>query len=278
MSGGKPSDYEYELANFTVGLCKLNYDGKEPTATPVGTASLVQIGSLRGLLTAAHVLEILPDCGQISVVRFPRKGDQRQTQKIEMSLAEKVKLSGEKFGPEGPDLGFLKLPPVNVSNLQATNSFLNLEKSDDEILDINNSVSDHVDVVLGVVEEWTERHAGERPTERVVVLQMLAGYGDIIKTTEKNDFDFYTFLASYDDDFRKPDSYGGVSGGGLWRIFVQKNEDGDREVLSRSLIGLAFYEEHGDNGCHTIVCHGVKSIYRQLTAKLCKKWPELTGS
>lgn len=266
--------YEYQIANYTVGLCKVSRVGEEERAEPVGTATLIQFGSVYGLLTAAHVLAHLPDQGNVPVVRFPFRDNQLQKQVIDMSLAEKVILRGETFGPEGPDLGFLRLPPASVSSLKATNSFVNVEKVRDEVLDGPEEKVDFEDVIFGVVEEWTESVPVLQPNARTVELKLLAGFGEIVSTSKRNGFDFYTFEASYDDDFKKPESYGGVSGGGLWRIFVEREKGGDLIVLGRKLIGVAFYQLRDESGAHTIVCHGPIGIYSSFVDELLAKWPD----
>jgi hypothetical protein len=42
-----------------------------------------------------------------------------------------------------------------------------------------------------------------------------------------------------------PDSFGGTSGGGLWRVYVRKRDDGSFEAVHHRLIGIASREDKG---------------------------------
>src|SRR5438132_424110 len=83
-------------------------------------------GSGFPLLTAAHVLQNLPNRGEVALLLFPGNERRLQKQTIDMALADKVMLAAATFGSSGPDLGFLRLPEVNVENLRATNSFCSI--------------------------------------------------------------------------------------------------------------------------------------------------------
>ena len=49
-------------------------------------------------------------------MRFPGKPGLLQRQTIDMRLAEKLVIADGNEGPTGPDLGFVRLPRVNVEN------------------------------------------------------------------------------------------------------------------------------------------------------------------
>lgn len=42
-----------------------------------------------------------------------------------------------------------------------------------------------------------------------------------------------------------PDSFGGTSGGGLWRIYLRRREDGSFEAVHHRLLGIASSEDKG---------------------------------
>jgi hypothetical protein len=58
------ADSAREIANFSVGLAKLIVRDKAEDAIPAGSGTLVTIGSVAGILTAAHVVKNLPDAGR----------------------------------------------------------------------------------------------------------------------------------------------------------------------------------------------------------------------
>lgn len=57
-----------ETAYYTMGFVQLTRDRNIEEATSAGSGTFVRIGSLHGVLTAAHVLENLPTSGTVGVV------------------------------------------------------------------------------------------------------------------------------------------------------------------------------------------------------------------
>jgi len=53
-----------------------------------------------------------------------------------MGHARKLMIRGRVFGPKGPDVAFLRLPPKNIASFKGTNSFYNLGKRRDDVLAI----------------------------------------------------------------------------------------------------------------------------------------------
>ena len=49
-----------------------------------------------------------------------------------------------------------------------------------------------------------------------------------------------------------PDSFGGTSGGGLWRVYARKSEDGKYTTVHRRLIGIA----SGSGSSSAVIIHG----------------------
>jgi hypothetical protein len=67
------ADAARKIANFSVGLAKLIVHGNAENAIPAGSGTLVTIGTVAGILTAAHVVKNLPDAGDMALMRFPGK-------------------------------------------------------------------------------------------------------------------------------------------------------------------------------------------------------------
>ena len=70
------------------------------------------------------------------------------------------------------------------------------------------------------------------------------------------------------------DSFGGVSGGGVWRVPVYRKKGdpkGAEYYQNRTLAGVAFYEEnHLPDGRFFVRTHGPKSLYRTFLPELRK--------
>ena len=83
-------------------------------------------------------------------------------------------------------------------------------------------------------------------------------------------FDLLRFVP--DADATLPASYKGTSGGSLWDLVVRQSDGGEWSLLQKRLIGVAYYEGHGE--ARHIMCHGPSGIYQQLFEQVRKKWPE----
>ena len=257
------------IANFSIGLAELCVQGNVEDALPAGSGTLVTIGAVAGILTAAHVVANLPDRGEIALIRFPGRPGELQKQTIDMTLAEKLIIASGSNSRLGPDLGFLRLPKVNVDNLRATNSFLNIGKRYGAELPAHEG-SAYVDALVGVVAEWTQDDLITlRPRRKS--FELLYSGGTVTRKYACNGFDLCNFRPSNAPESKLPASYGGVSGGGLWRTYFMP--DGSGNVIENRLVGLAFYEVPKANGLMELICHGPRSVYKYAIAKINQKWP-----
>jgi hypothetical protein len=258
-----------DLANFAVGFGKITVNANMEDAIAAGSGTLVTIGSIDGILTAAHVLEALPNRGEVALLRFPNRLALPQKQTIDMSLAERVIISADEYNPNGPDLGFLRLPPLNAQNLRATNSFRDISSKRDAVTASQPGTA-YVDAVVGVVAEWT-KDLPSHPSTRLKSFDLLFCCGTVVANDQVGNFDVYTFKPDFESPISPPSTYGGVSGGGLWRIYFIP--DGSNRVLERRLIGAAFYELRADDALR-VRCHGPGSVYDRLIGKVLERWPQ----
>jgi len=149
------------ISDFSIGFAKLDVASGEEDAAPAGSGALVTVGSIQGILTAAHVLEELPDHGEVGLIRFTRNRV-LQKQTIDMSLAEKLAIRGNGQEVDGPDIGFLRLATHQAGALSATNVFFNLSKREESVLGNKHPSSQYFEGVSGIIAEWTAYdHAGE---------------------------------------------------------------------------------------------------------------------
>lgn len=214
-----------EIADFTVGFIILSKQDDVEDAHPAGSGALVSVGSIYGILTAAHVLKNLPNQGEVGIVRFPGSPSNAQRQTIKMETTEKLVIAAKKFGPEGPDLGFLRLPPDDVETFQARNVFFNLEKRRMSVLTDDEPGPPYFDGISGVVAEWTTDLPPEQGFARTKGFNAFFGVGLVVREHEVNDADLYDFEVTYEPTTNTPDNFKGTSGGALWRVYCTKNND-----------------------------------------------------
>jgi hypothetical protein len=268
------ADAARSIANFTVSLLKLHVRDNAEDATAAGSGTLVTIDNVAGILTAAHVIRNLPDQGEIALVRFQGKPAQLQKQTIDTGMAEKLVIASGNDDDSGPDLGFLRLPMVNVQNLRATNSFLNIGIRHGVELSAHQG-SAYVDAVAGVVSEWTRDLVPLRPATRMKGFELLYCGGTVTSKYQSGAFDLCRFRPDFEAGIKPPTSYGGVSGGGLWRTYFVP--DGSNRVIENRLVGVAFYELPEKDGTLELICHGPCSVYSHAIGKIRQRWPQEAG-
>jgi hypothetical protein len=86
---------------------------------------------------------------------------------------------------------------------------------------------------------------------------------------KRSGYDLRDLEVSYDSGL--PRSYGGMSGGGLWRVYLEKVGK-DVIVKERMLYGVAFYQRFLRGKKGLVVCHGPQSVYGMLVDAIRKKW------
>ena len=263
-----------EIADFTVGFAKLRTCGDTPDVDPAGSGSLVTVGSVHGILTAAHVLVNLPDQGGVGLVRFPRAPSVAQKQMIDMGYAEKLTISADAFGSQGPDLGFLRLSPKDVGTLKARNIFFNLGTRQKSVLAGDQPDPQYFDGISGMIAEWTTDLPSEQRLARVKGFRALYGVGLVVGEHESNGFDLLHFEVTYGPGSDSPDNYAGMSGGALWRVYCTKDDDGQLSVVDKKVYGVAFHQSDLSDQKRIITCHGPRSVYGSLIEAVREKWPE----
>jgi hypothetical protein len=268
------SDISREIANFTIGLVKLTVHSNVEDASLSGTGTLVNVGNVYGMLTAAHVLDVLPNKGEVGVILFQDRRLQKHV--IEMEHAVALSIRGQQFDANGPDLGFLRLPPKNVGWLSAIGSFYNLKKHRDEALANENPAPNYVEAVIGMIEKLTKEVPVDRPLRQAKAFSAIFCNGTAQNNRDQNGFDLVDVAVTAYPDFPLPESFEGMSGGALWRIFFTE-QDNSAAIVSKRLVGVPFYESTGADARTIITCHGARGIYTTLLDKISAQWPDETS-
>jgi hypothetical protein len=261
-------NFKMAARNMTVGFMKLRRQSETvEDADPSGTGTLVRVGKVAGILTASHVLHELPKSGQVGLMRITDRADRPQKMKIEMDQTERLTFGRDPFGALGPDLGFLRLPEDLAGWLDAMNGFLNLEVRRPEML-ASPDAEPHLDALIGVVAERTRKLAGSEQNSPLVETNALFTSGEVVARLTAYGLDVLQFRDTLPPE-KRPRSYQGTSGGGLWRMYLGADL---HSVRDRCLVGVAFYEFEND-GRMTVTCHGPGAIYGATIDAIRRKWP-----
>ncbi|WFP76564.1 hypothetical protein [Mesorhizobium sp. WSM4906] len=260
-------EFKTAARSMTVGFMKLRRQGEAvEDADPSGTGTLVRVGKVAGILTASHVLDQLAKSGQVGLMRITDRPDQPQKVKMEMDQTERLTFGRHPFGALGPDLSFLRLPEDLAGWLDAMNGFLNLEMRRTRML-ASPDAEPYNDALIGVIAERTRKLAGSEQ-DPVVETSSLITSGKVVATLLAHGLDVLHFRDSLPPE-KRPGSYQGTSGGGLWRMYLGADL---HSVRDRCLVGVAFYE-FKDDGRMTVVCHGPEAIYGAMVNAIRQKWP-----
>ncbi len=98
--------------------------------------------------------------------------------------------------------------------------------------------------------------------------------GMVVGKRESNGFDLFDFEVTYGPDSVSPDSFEGMSGGALWRVYCNKDDNGQTSVAEKKMFGVAFHQSDISNERRIITCHGPRSVYGPLIDAVREKWPE----
>jgi hypothetical protein len=262
--------------HFTIGFARLSVQDGEEDAVSAGSGTLVMIGSVYGILTAAHVLDNLSNEEEVGIVLYQLDTPQLQRQVLQIKRADAVAIRGGKFGPSGPDLALIRLPHKNTEWLRATSSFFNLAKRRDDVLAEAPPAPHHVDAIIGMLHERTKELPPRRVGERRKGFEALFCDGEIRANRTESEYDLLDFVPTPDSDFKLPASFEGMSGGALWRFyFVMRG--GSPSVVEKRLIGVPFYQSRAADDMRTITCHGPHGIYGRLVDEVVRKWPDASS-
>ena len=246
-------------SNFVVAFVKIK--GQEDDAVLAGSGTLVTAAGRYGILTADHVLEVLPSNGEFGLV-LPNSGTlpRLHRYRLEASNTQKLRVAKASHDRNGPDLGLLILGNPDVSKLSVSKVFYNLGTRRDKMLSDPPPIELGGWFLVGMAAEWTSELPLERGFTRVKEFRGLCGAGVVATERKTNTYDYLHYEAKYNAAYEGPQSFQGFSGGGLWQIRM-KEQDGKPIITETLLSGVAFYESEMVGDIRTIYCHGRRSIY-----------------
>jgi hypothetical protein len=233
------------LENFTVALLGVTNHHSGERLELAGTGTLLVREGRHFILTARHVWEcILKDAERIALTL---KAEMVHKFSIDRrDVAAFGPPAPDKWNEWGPDIVLLSVPAESVGTIQAYKVFLNADNN----LEIRRPVM-QIEVLMGTP---------------AVLGTILDGHADLQMTGmfrhgqeaehSRGNFDYHDF--DVDLSLPGPRTFGGVSGGGFWQVYLYW---ADSEIeWKTSLHGVAFYELPIVNEHRIVRCHGSRSI------------------
>lgn len=249
-----------EILNFTVGIVRLtNREGVEDLAL-LGSGTLIDMDGKLGILTAQHVIEEIPrknrDIGFLL-------SEKVHTFAVQTNSLIKIPIGRGKEDAEGPDIGFVLLPQTCHGWIKAHKSFYNIGRRRNEVVQNPPKMNAGSWWISGFPDEYTRDESPSEGFETVKCLHHVSGLGVVSSYCESGDFDYFDFEVVYNERTDPPESFGGVSGGGLWQAIIEEISEGKFNLKELILSGVAFYESELCNNKRILKCHGRRSIYIQ---------------
>jgi hypothetical protein len=246
------------LADYSIGFLRLESTPRGPDAVLLGSGTLVSLGSKRAVLTAHHVLSVLPRTGRLGLVISTTL----QHHTVDTQGLTYLEIARGTKDADGPDLGAVVLAPSIAGAIAAKKTFYNLDLRQDQMLHSPPDVHDGFWLVNGFVDENTVVEPASDGYSLVKGFYNVSGTGGPEEPIVAGDHDYFTFLVGYRERSVAPRSFGGMSGGGLWQVPLVRDARGRIEDTTPLLSGVVFYQVPTSDSCCGVKCHGRQSVYR----------------
>jgi hypothetical protein len=213
----------------------------------VGSGSLVFVDGVHYILTAAHVWESLKSAPTLGITVTDNINHKFQIP-VPAIVATTFQPNNSAWNEWGPDLVLLRIPPELVGGIKAFQVFEYI-MAPPQPLGVEAS---EVWVAMGAPGElgkFSPTHADLQISGRFV--------GP--KPVTHGQYDYFDFqLDSSSPDM--PKSWGGMSGGGLWRVLVYRSPETGKIDWAQRLWGTIYWQFAPKGGFRDIRSHGSESI------------------
>lgn len=247
----------------------------------IGSGTFLQCGLHFGILTAHHVI------GETIGINLRGNGvDKKLVLAIEdnpvrfeiklqyIRLFEVGKPKAGNYNEYGPDLILLEILDRNkLGTIKAIKSFWNIQSETylkNELYKDENSVW----VVCGLPQDLATYSTSNSNFKKISCEFFPYLTPNIKQRIEKNGFDYFDVSIKCDSKNDFPDTFKGMSGGGLWKVPLSFREgSGAIEDLvfgSPIFAGAIFYQTEKKGDFRILRSHGAKSIY-EILPKVLKK-------
>jgi hypothetical protein len=213
----------------------------------VGSGSLVIINDSYYILTAAHVWEYVQSAVKLGITLTDNISHKHLID-VAAIVPTTLKPDASAWNKWGPDLALLRIPAENIGGIKAFLVFEDV-KAPPRPLNVECLEGWVVMGTPGELGTFTQIHADVQIMGRFVEPQ----------PQDHCDYDYFDFEMDSSSP-GMPNSWGGLSGGGLWRILVYDSPETGKIDWAQRLKGVVFWQSPIKNGCRVVRSHGPKSI------------------
>jgi hypothetical protein len=239
----------------------------------IGSGTLATVGDRHGILTAHHVVyngsrsfDFTPGHDDVLGVGIT---DAPHAFEIPMAYLKPHHTGTRKSAAYGPDLCFIEIPEVeHLGTLKAKKSFWPLDGDRQDKVE----QAERDEGVWAISYFPYEMRKDEAPSagfDKVLGFQGFAGFTGVDTREEQGGFDYYEVTVVYDGPGPIPQTFGGASGGGLWRIPLRRDSPSQPIVAEWPILaGVIFCETPLANQRRRLRCHGPRSVYQELWERI----------
>ena len=250
-------------------------NGKEIVSL-IGSGTFITVGDITGILTAEHVVKLLDDTSFNGPPKFLglviQKHEHRYT--IEREHIKIHKIARGTVDSEGPDLAFIGIPLAELGTIRAVKSFYNLQQDRKRMLSSPPKSNLGAWAICGAPDIETTNGKSTQGL-KLKGFNSYCFFGGDPRIYDMDKFDYLEMTVRYDCHPDIPESFGGISGGGVWQIPLIQMTNGEIKPKEYLLSGIAFYQTEKYGSRRFIRCHSRKSIYDIAYGsikKMCSKW------
>lgn len=237
-----------------------------------GSGTLLKVGNTYGILTAAHVWKVVRELTKVGIYLYPPRSSEMHSIWEEVGFIDAVTFENHDEDEFGPDIAFVRVRADKAMSIELHGTFLSFERDEQRKQAGAPEGSKAVDVVVGGVEAMGQK-INIRHDRKLIVQRSLANTGCArVISDGREGFDRLEFTPEPDADFVSPHSYGGMSGGGCFRVYFPKTSEGEIEPLNFHLLGVAFFETVSEGKADKIICHGRRCMVEKLLPAVRAKW------
>lgn len=248
---------------------------------PLGSGTLVEIDGHSAILTAEHVVRV-PNRDDLHLDNSSERGPRLLIPPLDFpadisfpSYALRVFTTRRERDDYGPDLALILLPPSGALNeIRARRSFYPIAK--DTVEKVAAATKDHGFVAFcGFPGSQQRPREGRLGFDKVLQIGGFAFITGRDRYVERGEWDYFELGVTREKTVDIGDSFGGVSGGGVWQVpmFRKKGDPEGAEYFEKMIFaGVAFWEEnHLPDGKFFVRTHGPISIYKTFLPSV-REW------
>jgi len=253
-------DIRDDIIRYSVALITHGGSDEFDDHLPIGSGVLVCSGGKFGLLNAKHVAESVRfKCA--TELGLVLKGTPHRYA-IPMSELNIKCLCDNSNIADTPGLAVVRLPDSRLGYVHSNKGFWPLDRPPKQQADLAITEDKCWWCIAGFPQVAVEEHDGIAPFDQLARTGIYFAFCSKERGYSLEQMEYGEFLVSYAGGIGDcpPASFGGFSGGGLWKVSFVSNSPGQIDPIGPHLAGIVFAESSLSGGSKLLTCHLEQSV------------------